>query len=160
MDIYGSFYTNPGLFLQSRNPAVGCPRAAHLSNLGFTFWNRISYPFPVLYSPKYNLMHKFQHNSPHQFLGFTDCPKCPKKIPQFGLMFWDRSTAHSRHFFISSMHFNTKFPHKQPTNFWAVTAISYWVKRIKSIRSQALGPIKRPFKASSQLNIEKHLKCE
>ena len=24
---------------------MGCPRAAHLSKLGFTFWNRISYPF-------------------------------------------------------------------------------------------------------------------
>ena len=73
-------------------------------------------------------------------------------------MFWDRSTAHSRHFFISSTHFNAKFPHKQPTNFWAVTAISYWVKRIKSIRSQALGPIKRPFKASSQSKHRKILK--
>ena len=80
---------------------MGCPRAAHSSNLGSTFWNRIPYPFSVSYSPKQNLMHKFQHNIPHQFLEVNGCPKSQKQIPQFGPMFWDRSYGPFPTFFIS-----------------------------------------------------------
>ena len=80
---------------------MGCPWAAHSSNLGSTFWNRIPYLFPVSYSPKQNLMHKFQPNSPHQFLEVHGCPRSLKKIPQFGPMFWDRSYGPFPTFFIS-----------------------------------------------------------
>ena len=73
-------------------------------------------------------------------------------------MFWDRSTAHSRHFLISSMHFNAKFPHKQPTNFLDSHGHSKISKKILTIRSQVLVPIKRPLTASNQPKHRKTLK--
>ena len=53
----------------------------------------------IIYSINYHI------NTPIQSPTATDCPRMSKKSPQFGPMFWGRSTTHSRHFLISSMHF-------------------------------------------------------
>ena len=47
-----------------------------------------------------------------------------------------------------------------PNNRGAVTACSIFLSKLLSIRSQVLGPIKRPLTASFNRNIEKHLKWE
>ena len=106
MNIYGPFHTNWDCFYSPKTEQVGCPRAAHSSFIGSSVWNRISYLFTVSYSSKQNLMHKFQPNSPHQFLDVHGLSRSLKKFPQFGLMFWDRSNGPFPAFFISSMHFN------------------------------------------------------
>ena len=53
-------------FYSPKTEQVGCPRAAHSSYIGSSWWNRIPYPFPVLYIPKYNLEHKSHPSSPKQ----------------------------------------------------------------------------------------------
>ena len=58
----------------------------------------------IIYSINYHI------NTPIQSPTATDCPRMSKNYPQFGPMFWDRSTTHSRHFLISSMHFKCQFP--------------------------------------------------
>ena len=106
MNICGPFHTNWDCFYSPKTEQVGCPRAVHSSFIGSSWWNQIPYLFPVSYSPKQNLMHKFQQISPNQFLDITDCPKCPRKFPQFGPKFWNRSNGPFPAFFISSLHFN------------------------------------------------------
>ena len=58
----------------------------------------------IIYSINYHI------NTPIQSPTATDCLRMSKNYPQFGPMFWDRSTTHSRHFLISSMHFKCQFP--------------------------------------------------
>ena len=87
MDIYGPFHTNWDYFYSPKTEQVGCPRAAHFSYISSSWWNRIPYPFPVSYSPKQNLMHKFQHKQPNQFLDVHGLSKMSKKI--FTLRFQD-----------------------------------------------------------------------
>ena len=64
----------------------------------------------IIYSINYHI------NTPIQSPTATYCPRMSKKSPQFGLMFWDRSTTHSRHFLISSMHLKCQIP-RQTAHF-------------------------------------------
>ena len=158
MNIYGPFHTNWDCFYSPKTEQVGCPRAAHSSFIGSSWWNRIPYLFPVSYSPKQNLMHKFQHNSPNQFLDFTDCPKCLKNFSQFGPMFWDRSNGPSRPQTNRNMILSQNFTNSTTPSVVAVTAAPMGVQKFISIRSQGLGHIKRPLTASLDSNIRKVLK--
>ena len=49
---------NLSVFNSPKNRTVGCPWAAHSPNVNSSWWNRMPYPFPVSYSPKYNLLYK------------------------------------------------------------------------------------------------------
>ena len=73
-------------------------------------------------------------------------------------MFWDLSTTHSRHFSYHYMHFNAKFHTNSPLIFGQSRPSHIGLKKIKSIWSQALGPIKRPLTASNQPKHGKTLK--
>ena len=110
----------------------------------------------IIYSINYHI------NTPIQSPTATDCPRMSKKSPQFGPMFWDRSTTHSRHFLISSMHLKCQVSRikdpNSPQIFWAVTATRENLKKIPTIRSHVLGPIKRPLTASNQPKHGKTLK--
>ena len=107
-------------------------------------------------------MHKLTQTTPTIIL---DCHrqsiKFPK-IPQFGPMFWDRSYGPFSAFFISIHVLNHKFLElkhpNSPLNFWAVTATKEILKKIPTIRSHVLGPIKRPLTASNQPKHRKTLK--
>ena len=75
-----TFWSNqckPGLFLTVPKQAVGCPWAAHSPSIGSALWNRKPWPFPALYTPNHNLLHKLSHKSPKQSV---DCPKRAPKI--------------------------------------------------------------------------------
>ena len=76
-----------------------CPTS--VSPFGTEFLTHfLSYKHPsIIYSINYHI------NTPIQSPIATDCPRMSKNSLQFGPMFWDRSTTHSRHFLISSMHF-------------------------------------------------------
>ena len=106
-------------------------------------------------------MHKFHTISPQQFLDYHGQPKnlqqFHKSVPCFGT----DPTAHSRHFLISSMHFNAKFMEfktQTAPNFWAVTDGGKNHQEFLTIRSHVLGPIKRPLTASNQPKHRKTLK--
>ena len=125
-----------------------CPTS--VSSFGTEFLTHfLSYKHQsIIYSINYHI------NTPIQSPTATDCPRMSKKSPQFGLMFWDRSTTHSRHFLISSMHLKCQISRikdpNSPQIFWAVTATRENLKKILTIRSHVLGPIKRPLTASNQ----------
>ena len=69
----------------------------------------IKRPIPdIFFTSIHDLNHYFHLNSPLIFWAVTANQRIPKKFQQFGPMFWDRTTAHFRHFLISSMHFNAK----------------------------------------------------
>ena len=51
-------------FYSPKIEQVSCPRAAHSSYIGSSWWNRIPYPFPVLYTPNHNLFNKLSHMKP------------------------------------------------------------------------------------------------
>ena len=73
-------------------------------------------------------------------------------------MIWDRSTAHSRPFSIQ-IHDLKHYCHpNSPLIFWTVTANQRIPKKFSTIRSQVLGPIKRPLTASNQPKHGKTLK--
>ena len=150
MNICGPFHTNWDCFYNPKIEQVGCPRAAHSSFIGSSWWNRIPYLFPVSYSPKQNLIHIFQQISPNQFLDFTDCPKCPRKFPD--------QTAPSRPFSYQAYILMHNFNTSNPLNFWTVTDSKKNLKKIPTILFQVLGPIKRPLTASNQPKHRKTLK--
>ena len=133
-----------------------CPTS--VSPFGTEFLTHfLSYKHPsIIYSINYHI------NTPIQSPTATDCPRMSKKSPQFSPMFWDRSTPHSRHFLISSMHFKCQISRikdpNSPQIFWAVTATRENLKKIPTIRSHVLGPIKRPLTASNQPKHGKTLK--
>ena len=146
MNICGPFHTNWDCFYSPKTEQVGCPRAAHFSS---SWWNRIPYIFPVSYSPKQNLMHKFQQISPNQFLDFTNCPKCPRKFPD--------QTAPSLSFsyqaYILMYNFNTS----SPLNFWTVPDSKKISKKFQQFGPKFWDRSNGPARPQTNRNIEKHL---
>ena len=96
MDLYGPFHTNWDCFYSPKTKHVGCPRAAHSSNIGSSWWNRIPYPFPVSYSPKHDLINKSSHNTLKQSLKLLRTAQMGLKnlnisVPRFET---DQTTTH------------------------------------------------------------------
>ena len=163
MGLYGHFTQTQDCFFYSPETqqwAVHgqptCPISVSLFGTEF-LTNFLSYKHQsIIYSINYHI------NTPIQSLIATDCPRMSKNSPQFGPMFWDRSTTHSRHFLISSMHFKCQISRikdqNSPQIFWAVTATRENLKKIPTIWSHVLGPIKRPLTASNQPKHGKTLK--
>ena len=163
MGLYGHFTQTRDCFFYSPetqqwavHEQSTCPISVSLFGTEF-LTNFLSYKHQsIIYSINYHI------NTPIQSLIATDCPRMSKNSPQFGPMFWDRSTTHSRHFLISSMHFKCQISRikdpNSPQIFWAVTATRENLKKIPTIRSHVLGPIKRPLTASNQPKHGKTLK--
>ena len=76
MDVYGPFHTNWDCFYSPKIEQVGCPWAAHSSNIGSYLWNQIPWPFPALYTPNHELMHNLSHKEPKQYV---DCHGLSKR---------------------------------------------------------------------------------
>ena len=122
MDNSYPFHTNSGLFLQSQNRisglSTGSPHFLHR----FLLVEPISIPISGLLITKNRIYSINSNTTAHNsFWAFTAVPKVSKistiSVPCFGT----DQAAHSRPFSISSMHFITKFQHKQPLTFWTVT---------------------------------------
>ena len=107
-------------------------------------------------------MHNLTQTTPTKILDCHGQPIKSPKIPQFSLMFWDRSYGQFPAFFILIHDLNHKFLElkhpNNPLNFWAVTASKENLNKIPTIRSHVLGPIKRPLTASNQPKHRKTLK--
>ena len=158
MDIYGPFHTNWDCFYSPKTEQVGCPRAAHSSYIGSSWWNRIPWLFPVSYIPTYNLMLNFQHNQPNQFLDCHGQSKKSKKkfhnsVPCFGT----DHTAHSRPFSYQACILMQNFH----TNSPQISGQSRPLKKI-SKKFQQFGPkfwdrSNGPSRPQTNRNIKKHL---
>ena len=96
MDIDGPFHTNWDCFYSPKTEHVGYSWAAHSSYISSSWWNRITYPFPVSYSPKLDLFNKLSPKRPKQSLNCYGMSTGSQKFQHFFSKIWDRLNAHSR----------------------------------------------------------------
>ena len=64
------------VFTVQKTEQVGCPWAAHSSNIGSSLWNQIPWPFLASYTPNHELMHNLSHKAPKQYV---DCHGLSKR---------------------------------------------------------------------------------
>ena len=103
-------------------------------------------------------MDKLSKNVPKQPVPIHGLPKKCSNFSQFGPKLWDLSTGPSRRHSTQYMIYHIICEIKHPNQPWTVMAAPIFVSKIISIRSQGLGPIKRPLTASFDSNIDKALK--
>ena len=123
----------------------------------------LTYPFPNKSSHSF---HQFQAPNPWTFLvHFTQTrdyfysPKieqvgCPRAthFSYIGSSWWNRIPWLFPASYIPTYNLMLNFQHKQPNQFLDYHGQSKKSPKIPTIRSQVLGPIKRPFKVSNQPN--------
>ena len=100
----------------------------------------------------------FPHKQHPTFWTVTEVRKITKNSKQFGPMFWDRSTTHSRHLFTSIYTLMHNFNTRSPLIFLGSHGGEKNHQEFLTIRSHVLGPIKRPLTASNQPKHRKTLK--
>ena len=144
----GTIFNSPETQQWAVHGQPTCPISVSLFGTEF-LTHFLSYKHPSIIS---------HTHSPTSFLDYHGQPKV-SKIPTISVpCFRADQAAHSRPFSYQACIFNTKSPHKQPTTCWTITAIKRISKKFLTIRSQVLGPIKRPLTASNQPKHRKTLK--